>query len=126
MILIVDTSVLIDHLRNDQRAVARLVKAAERGDEIWSVAVVRAEIFAGAFPSEEAAIDELFARLRWLEVTNELADAAGRMASRYRRSHRGVDIVDFVIAAAAEQIGGQLLTQNVKHFPMFPDLQPAY
>lgn len=126
MLLIVDTSVLIDHLRNDPRAVERLVSAAEGGDELWSVAVVRTEVLAGARSGEETEILELFARLRWLDVTATLADAAGDLASTYRRSHSGVDTVDYLIAAGVQELGAELLTLNVRHFPMFPDLQPAY
>lgn len=126
MLLIVDTSVLIDHLRNNQRAVDRLVSAAEGGDELWSVSVVRTEILAGARPTEETEIGELFARLRWLDVTNDLADSAGRLAAVHLRSHPGVDTVDYLIAAAAQEIDAQLLTQNVRHFPMFEGLKPAY
>jgi predicted nucleic acid-binding protein len=31
-----------------------------------------------------------------------------------------------VIAATAEQLGLPLATLNVRHFPMFPELEPAY
>lgn len=126
MLLIIDTSVLIDHLRNDKRAVERLMSAAEGGDELWSVSVVRTEVLAGARPTEEAAIRELLASLRWLDVTLALADAAGHLASKYRRSHSGVDTVDYLIAAGVQELGAELLTLNVRHFPMFPDLRPAY
>ena len=126
MLLIVDTSVLIDHLQNDQGAVDRLLSAAENGDELWSVSVVRTEILAGVRATEEAEIGELFARLRWLDVTAAVADAAGHLASTYRRSHPGVDTVDYLIAAGARELGAELLTLNVRHFPMFEGLEPAY
>lgn len=44
MRLLVDTSVLVDHLRGDPRAVGVLVDAAGAGDELWSVTVVRTEV----------------------------------------------------------------------------------
>ncbi len=126
MILIVDSSVLIDHLRNDARAVDRLVTAAEQGHEVWSVSVVRTEIYAGARPGEDAEISYLLNRLRWLDVGADLADRAGRLAATYRRSHSGIDTVDFLLAAATQELNAELLTLNVKHFPMFPGLQRAY
>jgi len=122
----VDTSVLIDHLRGDQRAVGRLRAAVERGDELWSVTPARTEILAGARPEEEAVIGTLLAQLRWLDVTVELADAAGRLAARFLRSHRGVDTVDYLVAAGTQALGAELLTLNIRHFPMFPELEPAY
>ena len=126
MLLVVDASVLIDHLRGDERAVRRLRAAVESRDELWSATVVRTEILAGARPKEEAAIIELLDGLRWMEITVEVADSAGRLAARYLRSHPGVDTVDYLIAACAQKLDATLLTLNVRHFPMFPDLEPAY
>ena len=126
MAVLLDTSVLIDHLRGDERAVARLRSAVAAGEELWSVTVVRTEILAGARPKERVQIGRLFAQLRWLDVTPELADAAGRLAAEYLRSHRTIDTVDYLIAAGAQQLDAQLLTRNVRHFPMFDGLRPAY
>ena len=126
MLLVVDTSVLIDHLRADPRALAVLRDAVEAGHELWSVTVVRTEILAGARPNEIDRITALLAHLRWADVTVELADAAGDLAARYLRAHRGVDTVDYLVAAATQSLGARLLTLNVRHFPMFPDLAPVY
>ena len=126
MLLVVDSSVLIDHLRGDRRAVDRLRAAVESGDELWSVTVVRTEILAGARGEESASIGRLFDQLRWLDVTPELADAAGLLASTYLRSHPGVDTVDYLLAAGTTHLGADLLTQNVRHFPMRPGLSAAY
>jgi len=126
VLLVVDTSVLIDHLRGDERAVRRLRTAVQAGDELWSLSVVRTEILAGARPEEAASISALLDRLRWMDVTVEIADAAGQLAARFLRSHKGVDTVDYLIAACVQKLGAELLTLNVRHFPMFPSLTPAY
>lgn len=126
MLFVVDTSVLIDHLRGNDRAVRRLRTAVEAGNELWSVAVVRTEVLAGARQGEEESIARLLGQLRWLDVTPELADAAGHLAARFLRSHPGVDTVDYLIAAGTQHLGGEVLTQNIRHFPMFADLQAAY
>jgi hypothetical protein len=126
MRLVLDTSVLVDHLRGDRRAVELLSHAARKGAELWSVTVVRTEILAGMRRGEEGATYALFGALQWHEVTREIADRAGELARHYLRSHPGVDTVDYIIAAGALSLGGQLLTQNVKHFPMFPSLARAY
>lgn len=126
MILVIDSSVLIDHLRGDQRATGRIRSASEAGDELWSVAPVRIEIIAGALPGEEGRIERLLAQLRWLDVTTDLADAAGRLAKPAVRSHQGIDVVDYLLAAATVQLEGRLLTRNVRHFPMLPGLERAY
>ena len=126
MNVVVDTSVLIDHLRGDPRALDLLLEIVNSGDELWSVSVVRAEIRAGVREAVEEATDRLLDHLRWLEVDNGLADAAGRLGRSYPRSHPGVDTVHYVIAAAVEALAARLLTSNISHFPMIPGLEPAY
>ena len=88
--------------------------------------MVRTEVLAGMRPGEEASTFKLLAQLRWQEISVDVADRAGDLARRYLRSHPGVDTVDYLIAASALLLGAELKTQNVKHFPMFAALVPAY
>ena len=126
MRLLLDTSVLIDHLRGDGRAVSLLTESAGAGDELWSVTVVRMEVLAGIRPKEERATLVLLDALQWQDVTVDLADRGTALARRFLKSHSGVDTVDYLVAAAAELLKAKLLTQNVHHFPMFANLAPAY
>jgi predicted nucleic acid-binding protein len=121
-----DTSVLIDFLRGDERAVTLLEDRATAGDELWGVVVTRSELLAGMRSDERRPTYALLDSLRWRDIDLELADRAGELARRYRRSHPGLELADFLIASGVELIGATLLTLNVKHFPMFPDLEPAY
>ena len=126
MIVIADTCVLIDLLRGEPRA-AKLRDALVSGDDdVWSVTVVRTEILAGMRPKEKRATMALLDALKWQDITVDVADRAGALARRYLKSHPGVDTIDYLIASATQLLGGKLLTQNVKHFPMFAGLKPAY
>ena len=126
MNVVVDTSVLIDHLRGDQRALDVLLERVRDGDDLWGVSVSRTEILVGVRDGEEAATERLLGQLHWLDVDVELADLAGRLGRRYLRSHPGVDTVDYLIATAVEKLEARLLTLNVRHFPMIAGLAPAY
>jgi hypothetical protein len=75
---------------------------------------------------EEQVTAALLEQFDWVTVDVELADRAGELGREYRQSHQGIEIVDLLLAAAAERFGAQLLTRNVRHFPMFPELRPAY
>lgn len=125
MSVVVDTSVIVDHLRNDPRAV-NLMTDLLKQDRVWAATPTRTEIIAGLRPDELEPIAKLFDVLSWIEIDIEIADGAGQLARKYRRSHGGIDTVDYLIAAAAQSIGASLVTLNVRHFPMFPDLEPAY
>ena len=60
MRLVLDTSVLIDHLRGRPAAATELIPSAiARGDELWSSYVVRAELLAGMRAEEETATRDL-------------------------------------------------------------------
>jgi predicted nucleic acid-binding protein len=55
-----------------------------------------------------------------------IARRAGEMMRRYRRSHTGIGLGDYLIAATADVKGLQLATLNVRRFPMFKDLRPPF
>jgi len=123
---LVDTAILIDHLRGDPRALELLLSLARDGDELWSVTVVRTEVLAGMRRGEERLTHRLLDQFRWQDVTVDIADTAASLARRFARSHSGIDVVDYLLAAAAERLRAELVTLNVKHFPMIPGLKPAY
>jgi predicted nucleic acid-binding protein len=124
--VLVDTSVIVDHLRNDPRAVDLMTDLLVRGDRVWAATPTRTEIIAALRPHELEPMGMLFSVMSWVDIDAGIADAAGELARRYRASHGGIDTVDYLIAAAAQSIGASLVTLNVRHFPMFPDLEPAY
>lgn len=126
MTIVVDTSILIDHLRGEERARDALRSAAEQGESLAGSVLTRVEVLAGMRAAEEEATMKLLASLDWVDVDQELADRAGWLANRYLRSHPRVDPVDYVIAATATQLRAQLWTRNIKHFPMFPALASPY
>ncbi len=126
MTLLLDTSVLIDHLRGDSAAREALAEAAVQGHRLASSVLVKVEVLAGMRPAEERRTRRLLDTLDWIEVDDDIAERAGLLANRYLPSHPGVDPVDHVIAATAELHDAVLWTRNVKHFPMFPELEPPY
>ena len=123
---LLDSSTLIDLLRGDQRAVRFFEALAGADDELWSVVIVRSEVLAGMRAGEQRQTFHLFDQIFWVDVDQVVADLAGNLARKYRASHQGIDIVDYTVAAAALSIEAQLATQNVRHFPMFDGLRPAY
>jgi predicted nucleic acid-binding protein len=127
MRIVLDTSVLIDHLRGRPPAAAELIPAAiERGDELWSTYVVQAEVLAGMRAGEETATRNLFRLIGWVAVDETIAEAAGALGRQYLRSHPGIDAVDLIVAAVTQHLDAQLRTTNVKLFPMFPKLEAPY
>lgn len=119
-----DSTVLIAHLRGDRRA-TNLLLGLPNEDRMASV-LSRIEIEGGMRSAERWEVGLLFDSLRMQPVTDAVARLAGNYLRRYRRSHPGIDIVDYVIAATAELHGARLVTLNVKHFPMHADLKAPW
>jgi predicted nucleic acid-binding protein len=119
-----DSSVLIAHLRGDERATELLlsVPIAERMASV----LARVEIEGGMRSDERTSVAGLFDAMRLLPVTDPIARRAGEHLRRYRRSHGGIDLVDYLVAATAETYNVPLLTLNVRHFPMFKSLRSAF
>ena len=120
-----DSTILIAHLRGVPAATAILRNAAAAGDAVCSV-MSRVEIEGGMRSGERRDVRRMFAGLRLEPVTDRVAARAGEFLRSHRRSHPGVDVTDYVIAATAEVLGAELVTLNVKHFPMVKGLRPAF
>jgi predicted nucleic acid-binding protein len=125
-VIVVDTSILIDHLRGDPRARALLRDAFQQGRRLAASVLTKVEVLAGVRPAEEAETARLLALFDWIPVDESLADRAGELARQYLPSYPGIDPVDVIIAATVEHRGADLWTRNRKHFPMFPVLSDPY
>jgi predicted nucleic acid-binding protein len=125
MSALVDTSVLIDYLRGDPNAAEVLVR--ERAvAPLHASEITRLEVLAGMREAEEEATRSLLSTLIWHPVDADVAEAAGALGRRWLPSHNTIDRADLAIAATAVGSGSRLLTRNVRHFPMFADLQAPY
>jgi predicted nucleic acid-binding protein len=121
--VLVDTDIAIDFLRGDRQAVKLLKKEA---DFVCFSAITVAEIYSEIRNKNELAqVLQLFSIFPVLAATGEIAREAGMLAGRYRASH-SVQIPDAIIAATCLAFKAELLTLNVKHYPMFAGLKPPY
>lgn len=132
MTVLLDTSVVIDLLRGNVAALAAVRAAVEDGHDLAASVVVKVEVLAGMRPQEEQPTRRLLEGIDWIAVDELIAESAGRLANQYALSHSGIDPMDYIIAAtvhattARQGQDAQLWTRNVKHFPMFAQLQPPY
>jgi len=123
---LLDTTIAIDHLRGDTRATELLERLTVDGEPLLASELSRFELLAGMRPDEHDPTELFMGALTWVPVDEEIARLAGLLAVEYRRSHSGIDAIDYLIAATANVVGAELLTTNVRHFPMFSGLRPPY
>jgi len=125
MTTVVDTSVLIDVLRGERAAIAALRDARTTGP-LHASEVTRLEVLAGMRAHEEAGTRALFRALNWHPVDETLAEIAGELGRDWLPGNRGIDSADLAIAATAVALRAGVLTRNVQHFPMIPNLAAPY
>ncbi len=125
MTVLVDTSVLIDYLRGHQGA-AEVLERERIAASLHASELTRLEVLAGMRIEEAGPTRGLLSGLVWHPVDQEVAEAAGELGRRWLPSHHVIDGADLAVAATAILNDARLLTRNVRHFPMFPGLQPPY
>lgn len=125
MPVLVDTSVVIDYLRGDPRA-AHVLETERGRSPLHASEITRLEVLAGMKASEERATLALLSTFVWHDVDSQIAERAGSLGRQWLPSHGAIDGADLAIAATALSAECRLLTRNLKHFPMFPDLRPPY
>ena len=124
--VLVDTDVLIDFLRGYGPAVSFV---DDHSDRIVLSAIVVAELHAGAKgakgEAEQTVLDKLLSVVRVVPLSGEIARLGGLYRRDYGPSH-GTGLSDALVAATAFLENAALKTLNVKHYPMFEDIRPAY
>lgn len=126
MKLVVDTSILIDHLRKGPRWRQVITETKEvKNIKLFLPTIVIFELFSGSSSrnaSDIKIIQNLIKNFKRTELTEEIAKRAGEL---YRDVSKRLDIPDYIISASALEIGGTVLTLNKKHFKQIPNL-PIY
>lgn len=119
---VVDTDVLIDFLRGVPPAVDFVTRHA---DVVVISSISVAELYAGVRSHEWDTLDAFLSLFEIVPVVRDLAQDAGLLRRDYGPSH-GLGLADAIVAATARQRNAELVTMNVRHFPMFPNLAPPY
>lgn len=123
---LLDTTVAIDHLRGAEAAVDLVKSLIEQDETVAASEVVRFELLAGVRDEELEALEQFFSALTWVPVNEDVARAAGLLARTHRMAYGGIVDADYLIAATALILEADLLTTNVRHFPMLRGLRPPY
>ena len=120
--ILVDSDVLIEHLRGNTAARGWLVSARQSSGPLAISVVSLTEVAGGMREAERREVMRLLGSMHRFEVSEQVAWRAATLMREYRRSHSGIALGDYLIAATALTEGLELATLNLRHFPMFPGL----
>jgi len=121
--VVVDTNVIVDHLRGVPQAV-KVLKDIEDGflqGLISTITVMELMAVPKMTGERLAAVKELLEIFEQVPADGRTATVAGGYLGRYRRSH-GLEPMDALIAATATVREAVLFTLNVKHFKFIEGL----
>lgn len=123
--VVLDTNVIIDHLRQSPKKLTYLKQLVKKHNErnlVISVITIQ-EIYEGKSIAEKDKEEKFLSTISYLKIlpyTFEVAKLAGEIA---RDSSNAMDLADAAIAATAIINGYSLFTNNKKDFVNIKNLQ---
>ena len=122
--VIIDTNIIIDHLRRPSNdSILSVLSKKYGGEEIGISVVSIQELYEGKstiVPTKETQMMAVIGQLNVLPYDIDVARLAGKIT---RDSKIIIDLADAVVAATTIIHEGELLTLNTKHFQGIPNLK---
>ena len=114
--LLIDTSILIEHLRKQNKQKSALYNIVNNY-ELYTSTVVEFELYTGATDSQKRRdIQEILAWCTVLPLTSDVAQAAATIYQQLKAKNQLIEIRDILIAATAIAHTLPLMTLNTGHF----------
>ncbi|MGE5483909.1 MAG: type II toxin-antitoxin system VapC family toxin [Ignavibacteriales bacterium] len=120
--ILIDTDILIDHLRGFPPATDFLRRVFE-GEYSGQISVLtEMELLAGALPAkgERDLVERLLGRFSSIPVSSSISRRAGHLLRNYRV--KGLTPVDAIIASTSLELRAVLVTRNTRHFEVVEGL----
>jgi hypothetical protein len=114
---LIDTDIVIDHFHGHQAALDYFAETLAAGEILAISVVTLAELAGGMRPAEETRTERLLSLFTVVGVDEAIGRRAGAYLRQFRRSHN-LELGDALIAATAASGGAEIITRNVKHYPM--------
>jgi predicted nucleic acid-binding protein len=114
---VIDTDILIDHFHGIHAATDYITNALLADGELFISIVSVAEMLAGMRPEEKTATEELLALFTIQPADELIARIAGTYLHEFAKSNN-LELGDSLIAGTARRLNAELVTRNVKHYPM--------
>jgi tRNA(fMet)-specific endonuclease VapC len=118
----VDTSVLVEHLRDSKSESARaILKLQDEGHQLFASAITIYELSQGAHlhPKKEAKLKDVLdlkRNLGTMQFDQEAGIKAGEIDAELQRGGQPIGIRDVLIASTAVVRDAKIVSKDVKHF----------
>ncbi len=120
--ILLETSIIIDFLRQDDKSATALYTFSKESYELFASIVTHTELYSGTGawekPTAKLELETIFTGINLIPLTEEISKEAGRIRATF-----GIDLIDAIIAATAVHKKLALATLNKKHFQKIPNLE---
>ncbi len=127
-IVIVDTDIVINHVKNASPILENLLRLKKRNKlDLFISSITLFEYYSGIDYKDIEVYQEtelLFKQFSIQPVTDEIAKKAARI-NRESKLHQHIELADILIGSTALYLNAQLLTENKKHFKLIPGIRFA-
>lgn len=114
--VLIDTSIIIEHLRKQDRQRSILYRIVDNY-VLCTSAIVEFELYSGAIDDRKLRdVQEILEWCELLPLTSEVAQVAARTYRDLKVTNQLIEVRDIFIAATALAYGLPLLTLNTGHF----------
>lgn len=114
--VLIDTSIIIEHLRKQDRQRSILYRIVDNY-VLCTSAIVEFELYSGAIDDRKLRdVQEILEWCELLPLTSEVAQVAARTYRDLKVTNQLIEVSDIFIAATALAYGLPLLTLNTGHF----------
>ena len=117
---LLDSTIVIDYLRDVPEAVDRITALLEDDDIPLITEVVVCEVATGEPEPGQPSLQALLEQLEFIQPHYDIALEAGRWRKQAARRGRTLSLPDALIAAAAFGSDATVLTRNEKDFALTP------
>ena len=119
---LLDTDAVVDYLKGVASTITLIQQLGQQGHQLSTCDVVVCEVHTGlASPQQRSQAERLLSALEYLPTSRAAAQHAGEWRATYRAQGVQLPATDCLIAAVAHEHGAQLITANLRDFPM-PEL----
>ena len=117
---LLDTTLVIDWLRDLPEAVRRYEQLFDKGDEALINEVVVCEAATGAPSHPDPALMTFLEPIEFIQPGPQAGIIAGEWRAAARARGQSLSLADALIAAAAHVAGATVITRNVRDFALTP------
>lgn len=123
---LIDTTFVVDYLRDVPAAVERFARFFEDGDDVLVNEIVVTEAAFGAPSHPDPDLAAMLEPIEFIQPGPEDSLLAGRWRAEARARGRTLSLSDALIATAAHALGATVMTRNERDFALTPVRVESY